>query len=443
MKMSRLKLVWMAGLLGASFLRAEGFDMLQIRLGGVSAALGNGGNARSGTVEGLFQNPASVSGLRGMNALASINPYLGMTLWSGGGTMALGEALTLGASAYGLFYGEFGSAAANPGSKIIDAKDFVAGATAGLSLQRALKLSFGLDLGITGRVSREYLDSAAMTAVLADAGALFTTPVFLKWHSLSLGATLRHLGRGFAEGSGGSYALPSGVSFGAAYQIKAPAFTLLALGDVELGWNAGATASVGMELGFFQIFSARAGYVFGDASRSFTLGAGGKLSFEKCEVFVDYSVTPFGELGIQHNFQFSAALPGPVLKPVVSPAPVLPAPPKKKAPTGFLVGANLIDEVRELLRSGVDSKKFSEDRLIAAENGATWARPDLVLYSQLAAQIGAGKLLVILAEPETQGKVLIFDAEKSLIEKETPFSLPPEVSNRLEILREKLALNTL
>lgn len=292
-------------------LHPAAFELLQIAVGGASAAMGRSGVAIPGSLEGVFNNPASLASLRGgVSMLGSFNPYLEMSLWSAVASLTLDRKLTIAAGIYGLSYGTLTGDIKYNGDlgRSLASGDLVGSLAFGVPMGSLLGLPFVLDLGGTVKYASQNLDSVLLTGVLFDAGALIGFGG--KYSVLSFGFAAKNFGI-IAAGMGG-IAAPSVFCAGAAWRLTpAPAFSLKFMADGESEVSSSILrGAFGMELGLLGLVFLRGGYLLGAdlaATRGFTTGIGARLRIAQFQMRLDYAIIPLGELGgFQHNIQLGA-----------------------------------------------------------------------------------------------------------------------------------------
>lgn len=161
---------------------------------------------------------------------------------------------------------------------------------------------FSVGLGL--KTVAETLDSAGASTFAADLGALYYLRPEKYWmkkvpaQELRLALAVRNLGPGLAFDKE-SFPLPASVTLGASW-ISHPwgAHTLTLALDNTLAADDSHTLNLGAEYFMYQLLSFRAGFRTGqEIGPGFRLGVGFKLSFAD----LDYSMSPFGELGAMHK----------------------------------------------------------------------------------------------------------------------------------------------
>jgi len=288
------------------------FDFLEIGFGAASSALGQASTAESGSPEGVWHNPASLAAVPGPAFSGSVNPYLGMTLWSAAVVLRPSSHLALAASGCGLAVdGLIGDIRYNgdPG-RTLETGFTSGGLSAAYAFGGAAKWPFRLDLGIKGKIVSEKLDQTPLSALLLNAGIALAFPHALtREGSLQFGLLARNIGRGGVPGQpdvipmsllvGTAYILPLGKKL----TFKAIIDGALTVSDQTL------RLSAGLEAFFFRFLTARAGYLYddGQSARGLSLGAGIQFPIAHFDGHLDYALQPLEGLGVQQHFQLTLA----------------------------------------------------------------------------------------------------------------------------------------
>lgn len=161
-----------------------------------------------------------------------------------------------------------------------------------------------LNVGAGLKYVTETLDSVSASAPALDLGAIYHIRPSRYWmkgvpaQEFRLGAALRNLGPGLKYDVE-SFPLPMSLSLGAAW-ISHPwgAHELTLAMDNVLSNDDAYVLALGAEYFMYQILSFRAGFRTGQETGSgVRLGVGFRLSFAD----LDYSMSPFGELGAMHR----------------------------------------------------------------------------------------------------------------------------------------------
>ncbi|MDD4004154.1 MAG: PorV/PorQ family protein [Elusimicrobiaceae bacterium] len=164
-----------------------------------------------------------------------------------------------------------------------------------------------LSLGAGVKLIRESLYGHSAMSGALDAGALYAFS-----DDLRLGLTIRNIGPGiklYEE----SFPLPFAVRAGAAYTYRA---NTLFSADLEKARDSGLVLKFGAEYRVSvrksDVLALRLGYC---GARDEDAGSGltGGLGFKVERYVIDYSFSPFGELGNAHRFSFGMAF-GPAVK---------------------------------------------------------------------------------------------------------------------------------
>lgn len=300
---------------------APDIAFLSMERGVVRSALGGGGIAVPGSLEGLHQNPASIAGLKGLQFQASAAPSGTMSLWDLTVAKEMSRGLTVAAAAGGLAHealiGDI-RYSGDPG-RALSAGSFSATAGIGLSLGSG---PWTVDLGASAQVVAETLDDLNRSAWTGQLGVLVTFPspllVALK-DRLSVGLQVRDLGLLVGVDRSTTMAVARWGA-GLVYSVEPVAgWTLAARGDL-LGVLSGSGdeppgASLGLEIGLWQRVFLRVGSRLGEGLRSIGFGAGVKGPAGSWIPTVDYTLIPLGSLGMEHRIGVSWMVAGPVKGP--------------------------------------------------------------------------------------------------------------------------------
>jgi len=151
----------------------------------------------------------------------------------------------------------------------------------------------GFCAGGTIRAIQERMGDSSALAADTDVGVLYESPM-----NYSLGLSVQHLGtpQKFRQASA---PLPSGVRLGIAYRMLNEVLT----GSLEAykPFHENAFFSAGVEGFLFKVMSLRAGYSTGYSGLSKLAGFGCGLGVTYRNFQVDYSISPFDELGNIHR----------------------------------------------------------------------------------------------------------------------------------------------
>lgn len=157
-----------------------------------------------------------------------------------------------------------------------------------------------LNVGVNVKSISSKLDSASASAMAVDLGAIYHLRPSKYWmknipaQELRVALTVKNLGTGMKFDKD-SFPLPRSETLGLAWiSHPAGAHTLTISVDQTISNYAPYKFNVGAEYFMFQLLSVRGGYASGqDMGSGLRLGVGFRLSF----MDLDYSMSPFGELG--------------------------------------------------------------------------------------------------------------------------------------------------
>jgi tetratricopeptide (TPR) repeat protein len=195
-------------------------------------------------------------------------------------------------------------AMANPTGNV-DASDTAITASYGRTLLKDEIERPVLSVGGSLKDISSRLDNVTASALAADLGAIYYLRPANYWmkkvpaQEFRFALSIKNLGTSLKYDSL-AFPLPCSETFGAAW-ISHPwgAHTLTLAMDQTLSNDNKYTFDVGGEYFMFQLLSFRAGYKSGqDIGSGFRFGVGFRLSF----IDLDYSMSPFGDLGSMHKF---------------------------------------------------------------------------------------------------------------------------------------------
>ena len=169
---------------------------------------------------------------------------------------------------------------------------------------QGVNLSYGINL----KIIRQQIESAQAIGLAMDMGLLYrfsALPFSAAFSVQNLGPQMKFLSEG--------YDLPLSVTLGAGYVISGLTLAL----DIKQRIYEGKTSiSIGTEYLLSQSFALRTGYLLAaarsrDSAPAVTNGVtnsqglGGGFGVKLFGAGIDYSFTPFGDLGITHNMTFN------------------------------------------------------------------------------------------------------------------------------------------
>lgn len=186
----------------------------------------------------------------------------------------------------------------------IDAADTAVGASYARTLTKDEIERPVLSVGANLKAISSRLDKVTATAFAADLGAMYYLRPANYWmkkvpaQEFRFGLDIKNIGTGLKYDKL-SFPLPTSATLGAAW-ISHPwgAHTLTVAMDQTISNDDKYKVSLGAEYFMFQLLSVRAGYTSGqDIGSGIRMGVGFRLSF----VDLDYSMSPFGDLGSMHK----------------------------------------------------------------------------------------------------------------------------------------------
>lgn len=289
----------------------EAFSFLSMNVGARSSAMGKASAAAVGDIEGVYNNPASIASIKDDCTLAgaydpivfadSYAPSLA-GFWNAALTLRVLPFMTVGASAFGLSYGDIigNIIDANSAGSTIAAGDIGASASAALSMKNIFGTPLSLDIGAAARFVRETLDTSSISCLAANAGAVLVLEKIIPASDIALGLYVKDIGIAFGDISA---AVPTAFIGGVSYSLKPVEWLrITAAGDVSYSASKIAIAAGG-ELGLFGIVALRGGYLHDDGVGVITAGAGIRYTLSQFTFILDYAATVLGDFGMRHAVQ--------------------------------------------------------------------------------------------------------------------------------------------
>ncbi|MBL8993240.1 MAG: hypothetical protein JNM63_07865 [Spirochaetia bacterium] len=312
----RIKPFIFAALSLGACLNAASMDFLNLSPGAASSGRGGASVAETGSLEGLFQNPASLAFLQtkgpGLAALAAYDPREGgqgvYRFAVSGGFQSLSLALGIHGIRYPNLIGGLEDALSV--GREIELSSYAAHAA--LAVPIALGKS-RLDLGTKLAVAEQSLDGTKYSTLSLDVGSILNIPLG-KNGNLAFAAAVRNLSLQ-QEGRSGSLTLPILFCGGIAGEVffenvsGGKTFSLKALADADLSLENDPVLRLGGEAWLLGKFGLRGGFSGGREGFKFQTGAGLRLTLLGVEWDADYSFLPFGNAGPEHHLQLMAKLP--------------------------------------------------------------------------------------------------------------------------------------
>ncbi|MBI5745054.1 MAG: PorV/PorQ family protein [Elusimicrobia bacterium] len=218
-------------------------------------------------------------------------------------------------------------------TRSVDSSETAIGAAYGRTLLKDEIERPVLSAGVNLKAVNSRLDNVSATALAADAGALYVLRPSSYWmkkvpaQELRFALDIKNIGTGLKYDKL-SFPLPLSATLGAAW-LSHPwgAHTLTLSADQTIANDDKYTLGLGVEYCMFQLLSFRAGYRTGqDIGSGVRAGVGFRLAF----IDLDYSMSPFGDLGSMHKFGLTMRFGSP------RPATRLPET-KQRAVTGMMI----------------------------------------------------------------------------------------------------------
>jgi long-subunit fatty acid transport protein len=266
-------------------------DFLNIGVSARQSALGGAGLALINDISSSYCNPSGLSFIDrpGVNFMHNIW-YQDISYEFLGAALPLSEKSTIGVSAVYLHMGQIDA---------YDALDQLTGSLNPYSMAAIFsfsrKLSDNFSLGLSGKYIVEKLADNQTNGYAADLGAQYQTGDF------AFGLAADNLGPSMKYESG-NYKLPSSISAGIGYNIKALPISIM-LG-VKRPFADKTSLSTGIEYDLTNFLSLRGGYGgVGSASASGNINFGAGIKFMGGAV--DYAFNPGHDLGPTHVFSFT------------------------------------------------------------------------------------------------------------------------------------------
>lgn len=418
------------------------FDFLNIPATASRAAYGFAPAAQSGSLEGLWGNPASIAGLsNSFSALLAGNTHLEINLLSGGISYGNGS-FHFGAGVSLLLPGEIaGALDLTSLNQSIAGGDILFLGSAALQLGRILKLPFFWDVGLNANLVSETLGPNRLGALFFDAGTICGLNFGAVW-SASLGLDIRHFG---LQTEGKSQPLPMAVSLGGTLRFQPAHYLgieLLAQGDF-LGKEE-KTFSLGSSLELFHFLLLRGGFSLGEKGPGFTAGAGVKMNFaNRTSVSIESAFFPTQTSESEVVFQTTASFSRKEAAYLEKPSPLFPPNPR----LGILIGDSFFVGLREKIVSVCKSKfpKYTcnEETVLTPQSEAAWVHLEGKLYAELARKMKFSKILVVLrsldVSGEGRGVVFVFNVATGSFEQREEFLLPTEGEESVALALEKIS----
>jgi hypothetical protein len=271
------------------------FPELDSGAGARAAGMGGAFTAVADDASAAYWNPAGLSLIKKPEVMITFDKwYLDSFYQHFIGAFPVGTG-TIGADIFYMNYGAF---------DIRDNTGMLLGGTlnpynAAGTLSYGIGFGGNLSLGLGLTYAIQSIGSSSDNGFGFNLGALFKSDIF------SAGISLKNMG------AGGGFSLPADLRVGAAVNVfRNRSNSVLVSADAALIVNDAPQASLGVEYSLLKIFSLRAGYTFkfDDANGGILGGLSAGAGFSAGDIFFDYAVVPFGQLGLTQkagmNFEF-------------------------------------------------------------------------------------------------------------------------------------------
>jgi hypothetical protein len=349
------------------------FPELDSGAGARAAAMGGAFTAVADDASAAYWNPAGLSQLKKTQIMITFDKWFMDSFYQ---HIITSLPLGTGTAAADIFYMNYGTfeTVGNTGLLLggtINPYDAAGTFSYGLNIGNQISLGAGLTYAM------QSVGSAAMNGFGINIGALYKADLF------SAGFSAKNIG------TGGGFSMPADIRLGAAFDvIKNRSNTALIAMDAAYIVNDAPQLSLGAEYSIMKIFSLRAGYTlkFKDQGTGILNGFSAGLGFSAGDLYFDYAVLPFGELGLVQkagmNFEFDFAKSGGTGEKTVQKQPVTAKPENihdMLTRAGTMENAGKLEAAKE---------KYLEIIDLDVNNGDAWKRLGAV-YVKLGRKIDA------------------------------------------------------
>ncbi|MEK6795989.1 MAG: hypothetical protein AABZ39_14505 [Spirochaetota bacterium] len=299
--------LFFCGSIAHPYVGASALEFMNIDMCAVSSSFGGAGSASSGTIEGVYKNPSSITGLpTAFSVYGSYALYVLDSLYSGAFAYQFENGIVLAFGTKGIFYNaiEAGIPYTSGFSTNLGAFDLYAAGAIALPLGDMLSLPIGFSVGATLGYALEVLDTTAIHAFVASVGGV----AFFVERKLTAGVTIKNIGIGGTDAE--TILPPLEILLGAGYTWDViDALSLKGLLDIDaLSFAQGGipTVRAGVEVLIMKFAAVRLGCVYADSQFDITAGAGAKFSLTAGAPFsVDYSFSTATWIGMRHTLSMS------------------------------------------------------------------------------------------------------------------------------------------
>lgn len=265
-------------------------QFLKMGAGARASAMGEAFVAVANDANATYWNPAGLTKVEKAEVSVMQNSHFVDTNYQFLGAALPLESLSLGASFARLDYGSIQGYDDNDAKT----KNFDAGSMSG-GLSAAKKFGDKLALGLTAKFVQEKIENESASTLAADVGAMYTLNRF------QIGGAIQHLG-GSLSMVKDSAPLPMTVRAGVSTMLFEE--KLLVAGEVSKPNDHDAALHAGTEYKVTPQFTVRGGYkaILGDnADLGGLVGINAGLGIQVNRFNLDYSISPFGDLGLSHR----------------------------------------------------------------------------------------------------------------------------------------------
>ncbi len=266
-----------------------GLQFLKIGVGARSAAMGEAYSAVAQDPTAVYWNPSGISSIIGRQYHASHNEWISDVRYEYLAAVQGMKGQAIGLHVGFLHMGELdGRNSLGDPTATFRAYDLTTGLTYGLRLFRSL------EIGLTGKLLYEKIDSFSAFGLATDFGLRYRTPL----RGLTLAATATNIGTSmkFEEES---FVLPAQARMGAAYRTRSVLQGLLLAADLAMPNDGDVKALLGTELWVHEMVALRGGMKVNYDQEFGTTGFG--LRYH--DYRFDYAYVPFSDsvLGDTHR----------------------------------------------------------------------------------------------------------------------------------------------
>lgn len=267
-----------------------GLAFLKIGVGARAAAMGEAYVAVAQDASAAYWNPAGLAIAPDIEVHVTHNEWISDVRYEYVSAVRGMRGHALAGQVALLHMGQFDGRDANGElTESFRAYDFMAGASYGRRLTRSL------EMGVTGKVIYEKIQSYTATGFAGDAGIRYRTPI----RGLTLAATATNLGPEM-KFENDSFTLPVAARFGAAFRTRKLLEGFLLATDFRFPNDNEVQGHIGAELQVHEMIALRGGAKLNYDEEAGSMGLG--IHYQNYEF--DYAYTPFSsesELGDVHR----------------------------------------------------------------------------------------------------------------------------------------------